>query len=783
MITLVFDPYCLKKEHTEHCYTCSDVEDYVKLRLRMRELIHQRKDSCILIRDKILCTWLSDFKYYPENIIQIEDLAEPKEKLCDLLRTKFIPDNLTDELVISLDLLTKARTVKLEGNDVEDWILKTCVHECWELALPNWQHLGSLIEFFLHSKDKEFIPFLDDLMKRKFQVWLNSAVDEVKKAYEWLCNYPVENAILITCMQVLGPYLEEFKNEFLKVRYRIASSIEQADVKTLLLNLKVIRVNKELLESMNDSTHIYWNEIFKKEPLTLEFIDKMSGKLIGELQSVRDYLITHKEVITPFLLDKMQAKFNQLPAAEMILAGLRSFACPEFPSEPSCNWNWDDWSRWAVCEYLPYRFWTEKNNKPKQELDQYSVLYQDWLFKHYPSLKNQLAPLVYGIFSCVKKLIEQGNRVIWIIVDNLSWENLPFILDEFEKQKLQLCQNPIPLISMLPSETSISKFSILGGKLPAQLQEQQPEKILISCWQPLGITVKLIRLKDLINEVSSSKERLFVVLYNELDEIAHKPAGKIEDRERKIRDSFKYIAEQVGNAIKYQEDFARIKLVLSSDHGSCRLLKNAKRISIPRYILKDKIYQKHRRLAKVKDEKYIDSHDTYILSENAFGLPEKYIIPKGYGYFERKPFSYTHGGLSPEETIVPYMEFGFSVLVSIKDLEVVYRGHALRKGHQENLEFVVRNYNNIKVQNILLQLPKYEVKTNIAYIEGKQESETGNIQIVIDPKERVHKGEINIDAVVAFLIFGKRVVKEIKIAIPIRELAIIEKFDEMFPET
>ncbi|MBA7674904.1 hypothetical protein ES703_83129 [subsurface metagenome] len=557
MITLVFDPYYLKKEHTKPSYTYSNVEDYVKLRLRIRELIHQRKDSCILICDEILCAWLSDYKYYPENIIHIEDLTKPKEKLCDLLRTKFISDNLTDELVINLDLLTKARTVKLEGDDVEDWILKTCVHDCWELALPNWQHLGSLIEFFLHSKDKKFVPFLDDLMKRKFQVWLNSAVDEVKKAYEWLCNSPVENAILITCMQVLAPYPEGFKKEFLKVTYKIPSSIEQADVETLLLNLKEIRVDKELLESMNDSTHIYWNGIFKKAPLTLELIDKMSGKLIGELQSIRDYLITHKEVITPLLLDKMQAKFNQLPVAESIIAELKSLVCPDLPSEPSSDWKWNNWSRWAVCEYLPYRFWTEKNNKPKQELDQFSVLYQDWLFKRYPSLKNQLAPLVYGTFSRVKKLIEQGNRVIWIIVDNLSWENLPFIFDEFEKQKLQLCQNPIPLISMVPSETSISKFSILGGKLPAQLQEQQPEKIVISCWQPFGITVKLIRLKDLNNEISTSKERLFVVLYNELDEIAHKPAGKIEGRERKIRDSFKYIAEQVGGAIKYQEELCR----------------------------------------------------------------------------------------------------------------------------------------------------------------------------------------------------------------------------------
>lgn len=782
MITLVFDPYCLKKEYTKPSYTYLHVEDYVKLRLIIRELIHQRKDSCILIRDKILCTWLSDFEYYPENIIQIEDLTEPKERLRDLLRTKFIPDKLTDELVISLDLLIKAKTVKFEENDVEDWILKTCVHECWGLALPDWQHLGSLIEFFLHSKDKEFIPFLDDLMKKKFQVWLNSALDEVKKAYEWLCNSPMRNASLITYMQVLAPYPEGFKKEFLKVRYKIASSIKEADVETLLLNLKEIRVNKELLESMNDSTHIYWNGIFKNVSPTLELIDKMSGKLKGELQSIRDYLITHKEIITPLLLDKMQAKFNQLPEAESIIVELRSLSRPDFPSEPSSSWNWDDWSRWAVDEYLIYRFWVEKNNKPRQELDQYSVLYQDWLFKHYPSLKNQLAPLVYGTFSRVKQLIEQGNRVIWIIVDNLSWESYPIIRDEFEKEKLQLCQT-IPLISMLPSETSTSKFSILGGKLPAQLQEQQPEKMLISCWQALGITVKLIRLKYLRNEVSTNKERLFVVLYNELDEIAHRPTGKIEDRERKIRDGFKYIAEQVGGAIKYQEDFIRIKLVLSSDHGSCRLLKNAKKISIPRHILRDKIYQKHRRLAKFKDEKDIDSHDTYILSKNAFGLTEKYIIPKGYGYFERKPFGYTHGGLSPEETIVPYMEFGFSVTASIKDLEVVYREHALRKGHQENLEFVVRNPNNIKVQNILLQLPKYEVKTNIAYIEGKHESETENIQIVIDPKERVHKGEINIDALVAFLIFGKRVVKEIKIAIPIRELAIIEKFDEMFPET
>src|SRR5205823_2724649 len=44
------------------------------------------------------------------------------------------------------------------------------------------------------------------------------------------------------------------------------------------------------------------------------------------------------------------------------------------------------------------------------------------------------------------------------------------------------------------------------------------------------------------------------------------------------------------------------------------------------------------------------------LNKATFGLADTLLIPKGYAYAKRRPHGWIHGGATPEEAVVPFIE-------------------------------------------------------------------------------------------------------------------------------
>jgi hypothetical protein len=55
------------------------------------------------------------------------------------------------------------------------------------------------------------------------------------------------------------------------------------------------------------------------------------------------------------------------------------------------------------------------------------------------------------------------------------------------------------------------------------------------------------------------------------------------------------------------------------------------------------------------DLRYLEQ-DWYYLSKDAYNLPYDFLIPKSYAAVERRPGGWTHGGATPEETVVACIE-------------------------------------------------------------------------------------------------------------------------------
>jgi hypothetical protein len=105
---------------------------------------------------------------------------------------------------------------------------------------------------------------------------------------------------------------------------------------------------------------------------------------------------------------------------------------------------------------------------------------------------------------------------------------------------------------------------------------------------------------------------------------------------------------------------------VSTDHGSCLLPKGSKGYNKPEGA---EIDDKHKRFVRLNQIEPLNDNWFY-LEKDAFGLRENTAIIKGYNFIgKRKPKGLVHGGLTPEETFIPHLEFCLSPL---KTLEYIF---------------------------------------------------------------------------------------------------------------
>jgi hypothetical protein len=90
------------------------------------------------------------------------------------------------------------------------------------------------------------------------------------------------------------------------------------------------------------------------------------------------------------------------------------------------------------------------------------------------------------------------------------------------------------------------------------------------------------------------------------------------------------------------------------------------------------------------------------LARLPFQLPQDYLVPYGYATIGRRPSGWTHGGLSPEETLVPLMHLAPEPLV-VQPLSITIQGQ-LRSRQAGSLDLVLVNPNPAPLEKALIQV-------------------------------------------------------------------------------
>jgi hypothetical protein len=194
-----------------------------------------------------------------------------------------------------------------------------------------------------------------------------------------------------------------------------------------------------------------------------------------------------------------------------------------------------------------------------------------------------------------------------------------------------------------------------------------------------------------------------------VDEALHENSQRIgmEHTERLHGLLEKLVESVVEFAHRFQIE-NRLHVYIISDHGSTRIGKDVVNVLHKNYYKGISDIQHHRYLtlsdAQLADLPQAVSAQCYVFDRQKFKLSANYLAARRYYRFaETSEDFYVHGGLTPEEIVVPFARFDFQPL-SVKPPTLRLLKDQYRYAVKSEVQFELGNPNAFPLENFGLQL-------------------------------------------------------------------------------
>lgn len=700
MITIIADRHGYTTPPT-NALVATKAADYILIRRRIRAALDQDEALTVYATDAVVLGWLSDLQRYPETHLAWH-VVDPGEEFTRLFG------------VVPSHPFTPARIAALHLHDLPllpngvfvhplTWILGHRLDSLWQYDDPPPEHLPSLTAWAMNRPEPlaaEIVLLVQAQLER------------------WSVTHPMYRALHATSLA------DDSRNLLIRwalQRYeKIWCSAQPWGKLPILDGAPSPTALLTALRGQHDAIQSYWHRQIARVSIEADFIDaaleQMSGLSEAELYALNTMLGQQPDALDSRLLQTIRGRFLHLPNAKLLLRSLDEKVTLPEPPLPDPTWPVDRWLHWATQQYMPYYAWVIHSGRGRLHQQACALLYSDWLYAQYPSwLNDDRSPLLLRQYQDMSTLIENDDRafVIWLVIDGMTWWQGGIMRETCERHGLYP-QEQRPGIAVLPSITSVSKRALVTGQPTIDLTQPTiaeaarvklaRSNIPARVGYSLPEAIKALRQDD--------NTRVSVVLFNLIDALAHQTTTFTDNAG--IRGYLEELASQLSSAQQMCAAQGRqLHVLIGSDHGSTLLPTDAPSVPLPKMVTEiDDVWepelsgqeaQRPGTRAAATDLDHIpniDQHVWYALDRNRFQLDRHYLVPRGYGYIKRRPSGWTHGGLSPEETIVPLLHLA-PERPRVLQIEIEFRG-TLRAGQAGRVSVVFRNLNPFPIQDLKL---------------------------------------------------------------------------------
>lgn len=750
----------------------NDISDYLFGYKKIQEAIYKDLDLNLIVRNQYcLNAYKKMQKIYGEDKIVIKKHFY-RQKIEEALDTK-IPSYITNKDLKDSELLKKVKEFNYnKGASFEEIILANFLNNYFSYKkFPVHDILDFLdntnINFIKKNKKNKLFR---KAFKTKISSWKNEIKsEEEREMIESFLSNPIELFKNLAIYNLIYTYPSSLVNRLIGEEYKFLKKVNfKKDNKERDI-VDLGKIKEALLFHLNSK---------KDEKMTLDklkgVVHQLSGNFTYELDFILELIENSIEIVDINLINELKIRFKNIIDSNYI-SKINSLIPPDKPLKPSNNFDLNDWLHWASEEYLDYRFWLEENNKEDKEVDQYSFQYSNWLFNNYLDLISKEKNIMHKVItSKIGDELTSNDVSVILIIDNFNYKYVSYLKDLFNKEGFTNI-NDEPILSMIPSETYINKGTLLGMQ-PYEIDEKPNYNKM--CDNIGKMYDKNIKYLSNIGKLKTEKVKnnyIYVINYLMIDKTLHEnqkqAASPLNER---IINELEWLVKIIGDFIDGLDYKFNTKLYVISDHGSVKISEEKINL-IPNY--KDKIIDDGYRSAKISDDavkqlKNRNQNFCYIMDKNTFGTPYNYLIAKEYYRFKKTDNSfYVHGGLTPEETIVPFLTFEKRT-ADIKYPELDLKTNEIRKSVKSNIKLVFINKNNYPLTELKLEILNSEVKgeNKTIYIDNINEFTEKNIDFRQIKVTNKGNEKINLLVKVKFNYLGERYTKEYNFSIKIKSI-------------
>jgi len=701
MIHIISDFNKLVKDSNE--FVVSKIGDYIPSYAEILNRFENKQDIIIYVQLRPVMYWFEQMaERYPEGTFTFENI-DARTRLQQLWNIE-IPASVSPQEIVQSDLLD-LELFPDAGDRFEDYILEIFYDPIYKAREFPFNNLVCLIDAFDEQKWKrnERLPLIYRTYLNRLEQWKTNAKNqEQKRLISLIDSEPCSIKIELMKYKALQFYKD--------LGYKLLGK-EYSFYNQLKCNLHDLPINEnEIPEVITQITYILNdidNPTSRDEVIVL--INSVSGYLMIEYEEIERLLSESSQLISEEIIQALKQKFISLEnRIGKRIAKLADLIQPEIPAFPSKDYDIDSMLAWATESYLPYQAWCDKNNKVDPKIYEMADVFATWFMDNWHEIHANSKRMVFNILSNhAKQLNQNGSKNLILVIDNLAWMYVPKVKDLFQENGYFLTSME-PYLSMVPSETEISKKCLLSGSPTySEIDDKSYSSIIEKGWVPYFNQADFQYLSDIgkLKNLKNLDAQVYVVNYLAIDIALHASSNQLGlPHAQQVPNILKDFVDTVIEFIKKHDLKDKIKIHIVSDHGSIRIPKDVfNGLNFENFKNSDFQNVSHRYVevsnnlyGKLSDNLKVDC---FFIPSNEFGNPNHFLCArKANRFLYTDNTFYVHSGLSPEEMVVPHLVFE-AALTPVKELTILITNNQFRY-RIETVELEIGNPNQYPVEDI-----------------------------------------------------------------------------------